>query len=157
MHICSQKESLVKMKGIKNRKSLFKRIPMAAELLIGECIYFVAGLLIILTVTGFFFRERMLSWTLGFSEGALIAVAIMLHMAVSVENSVSMLEEEALKHTRINYIIRIALVVVAFLLIVFFKLGDIGAALFGLMALKVSAYLQPFTHKIYQKFISEGR
>lgn len=157
MHICSQKESLVKMKGIKNRKSLFKRIPMAAELLIGECIYFVAGLLIILTVTGIFFRERMLSWTLGFSEGALIAVAIMLHMAISVENSVSMLEEEALKHTRINYIIRIALVVAAFLLIIFLKLGDIGAALFGLMALKVSAYLQPFTHKIYQKFISEGR
>lgn len=157
MHICLQKESLTKMKGIKNRKGLFKRIPMAAELLMGECMYFVTGMFIILMVTGFFFRERMLSWTLGFFEGVLIAVAIMIHMAISVEDSVSMLEEEALKHTRINYIIRMVLVVVVFLLIVFLKLGDIAAALFGLMALKVSAYLQPFTHKIYQKFISEGR
>ena len=157
MHICLQKESLTKMKGIKSRKGLFKRIPMAAELLIGECIYFAAGMLIILMVTGIFFRESMLSWMLGFFEGVLIAAAIMIHMAISVEDSVSMLEEEALKHTRINYIIRMVLVVVVFLLIVFLKLGDIAAALFGLMALKVSAYLQPFTHKIYQKFISEGR
>lgn len=157
MHICLQKESLAKMKGIKNRKGLFKRVPMTAELLIGECIYFAAGMLIILTVTGFFFRESMISWLLGFFEGVLVAVVIMIHMAVSVEDSVSMLEDEALKHTRINYIIRMAVVVIVFLLIIFLKLGDIAAALFGLMALKVSAYLQPFTHKIYQKFISEGR
>lgn len=157
MHICLQKESLAKMKGIKNRKGFFKRIPMAAELLIGECLYFGAGVLIILTVTGFFFRESMIPWLLGFLEGVLAAVAIMIHMAISVEDSVSMQENEAIKHTRIKYIVRIVFVVVVFLLIVFLKLGDIGAALFGLMALKVSAYLQPFTHKIYQKFIREGR
>lgn len=99
----------------------------------------------------------MIPWLLGFLEGVLAAVAIMIHMAISVEDSVSMQEDEALKHTRIKYIVRIVFVVVVFLLIVFLKLGDIGAALFGLMALKVSAYLQPFTHKIYQKFIREGR
>lgn len=157
MRICLQRELLMKMKGIKSRKGLFKRVPMAAELLMGECMYFAAGLLIILAVTGIFFRESMLSWVLGFSEGVLAAAAIMIHMAISVEDSVAMLEEEALKHTRINYIIRMVLVAVLFLLIAFLKLGDIAAALFGLMALKVSAYLQPFTHKIYQKFIREGR
>lgn len=147
----------MKMKGTKSRKNLFKRLPMAAELLMGECIYLIVGMAVILTVTGLFFKESMLSWALGFLEGVLIAVAIMIHMAVSVEDSVSMMEEEALKHTRINYIIRMAAVAAVFLLIVFLKLGDIAAALFGLMALKVSAYLQPFTHKIYEKFISEGR
>lgn len=157
MPICLQKESLKKMKGTKSRKNLFKRIPMAAELLMGECIYLAVGMIIILTVTGLFFRESMLSWVIGFFEGVLIAAAIMIHMAVSVEDSVAMLEEEALKHTRINYIIRMVAVAVVFLLIVFLKLGDIAAALFGLMALKVSAYLQPFTHKIYEKFISKGR
>ncbi len=157
MPICLQKESLMKMKGIRSRKNLFKRIPMAAELLLGECIYFIVGEIIILTVTGVFFKESMLSWGIGFLEGVLIAVAIMIHMAVSVEDSVAMLEDEALKHTRINYIIRMVVVVIVFLLIIFLKLGDIVAALFGLMALKVSAYIQPFTHKINEKFISKGR
>ena len=157
MPICLQKESLMKMKGIRSRKGLFKRIPMAAELLLGECIYFIVGEIIILTVTGIFFKESMLSWGIGFLEGVLIAAAIMIHMAVSVEDSVAMLEDEALKHTRINYIIRMVVVVIVFLLIIFLKLGDIVAALFGLMALKVSAYIQPFTHKIYEKFISKGR
>lgn len=157
MPICLQKESLMKMKGIRSRKGLFKRIPMAAELLLGECIYFIVGEIIILAVTGAFFKESMLPWGIGFLEGVLIAAAIMIHMAVSVEDSVAMLEDEALKHTRINYIIRMVVVVIVFLLIIFLKLGDIVAALFGLMALKVSAYIQPFTHKIYEKFISKGR
>jgi hypothetical protein len=130
---------------------------MAAELLLGECIYCIVGLVIILAVTCIFFKESTASWTAGFIEGVIMAAAIMIHIAVSVEDSVVMLEDEALKHTRINYIIRMAVALVVFLLIVFFKLGDIIAVLFGLMSLKVSAYIQPFTHKIYEKFISEGR
>ena len=48
-------------------------------------------------------RERLQGF-----EGVVIAAGIMIHMAVSVEDSVAMYEAEALNHTRKNYIIRMA-------------------------------------------------
>lgn len=145
------------MKGIKIRKGLFKRIPMATELLVGELIYLILGEILIITITLLCGREHVLQWVLGFFEGVVIAVGLMLHMAVSVEDSVSMYEDEALKHTKKNYIIRMIVLLAAFLIIGFFGIGDILAALLGLMALKVSAYIQPFTHKILNNNTSKGR
>ena len=124
---------------------------MVTELMLGQAIYFVAGELIIILFTQLLHRGNLLQPALGFFDGVAAAIAVMLHMAVSVEDSVSMYEDEALKHTRKNYIIRMLMLLVIFLLIGFFGTGDILAAVFGLMSLKVSAYIQPFTHKIITK------
>lgn len=123
---------------------------MVMDLMLGELIYLVIGEGAIIIV-GLASGTSVWQYGLGFLEGVIIAAAIMIHMAVSVEDSVTMYEEEALKYTRKNYIIRMIVLLAVFLVIIFFKLGDIIAALFGLMALKVSAYIQPFTHKFTQK------
>lgn len=123
---------------------------MVMDLMLGELIYLVIGEGAIIIV-GLASGISVWQYGLGFLEGVIIAAAIMIHMAVSVEDSVTMYEEEALKYTRKNYIIRMIVLLAVFLVIIFFKLGDIIAALFGLMALKVSAYIQPFTHKFTQK------
>lgn len=140
-----------------NRIGLLKRVPMAGELLLGELAYLLAGELIIAVAAMLLDTNVDVKIALGFFEGVLLASVLLIHMASTLEDSVSMYEDEALKHTRKSYIIRILLLLAVFALIFFLKLGDIAAALFGLMALKVSAYIQPFTHKALQKNINEGR
>lgn len=141
------------MKGKRNRRGIFERIPMTKSLLLGQGIYFAVVETIILVVTFLFFRSSLILWTLGFMEGAAIAALMTLHMAMSLDDAVTMLEDEALKHTRFTYAIRMIVLLAAFLLIGFLHLGDVVAALLGLMSLKVSAYLQSYTNK----FLSEGR
>lgn len=144
------------MKGTKDRKSLFARVPVTVELLAGELVYLVIGEAVIL-IAGIIWEYSIAGAALGFFEGVVIAAGIMIHIAVSVEDSVAMYEAEALNHTRKNYIIRMAALTVILLIIIFFDLGDIIGVLFGLMSLKVAAYIQPFTHKVTQKIKSKGR
>lgn len=145
------------MRGIRSRLGIFRRVPMTKDLLTGEILYFLLGEIIIIFLALNFKPDEIWQWTFGFFEGFLLAVFILLHMALALEDSVAMYEEEADKHTKKTYMFRMIILVVTFLLIVFLGLGNVGTALFGLMALKVAAYIQPFTHKFTQKSISEGR
>lgn len=142
----------MKTKETRIRRSLFHRVPMAEELLLGEIIYLVVGGMVIGVVS----NDRI-QWIIGFLLGVILAIGLMIHMALSVEDSISMYEADALKHTRKSYIFRMIVLIIVFLMIIFLKVGNIIAALLGLMALKVSAYIQPFTHKFIQKFKSKGR
>lgn len=140
------------MREMKNRTSLFKRVPMTMDLLLGEFIYLVpAGAIV------FIVAEDKPQAVLGFVLGGLLAAGMLIHMALSVEDSITMMEEEALKHTRKRYVIRIIVLVVVFLGMFFLKAGNLITALIALMSLKVAAYIQPFTHKFIQKFNREGR
>lgn len=122
------------------------------ELLLGILIYAIPGEIVVWLVT-----ERKLFSTIGFLAGVALAVFMTIHMAIIIEESVSRGEVGALKHVRIGYIIRIAVFVVVFLLLFFLGIGDVVTALFGLISLKVSAYLRPLTHKVTQKFTNKGR
>lgn len=136
---------------------MLKRVPVAGELLIGEALYLLLGELLIAAVVLVSGSGDLLKLALGFLEGVILAAVMLIHMTASVEDSVAMYEDEALKHTRKSYIIRMLILLAAFCLIFFLRLGDIIAALLGLMSLKVAAYIQPFTHKILQKNTSKGR
>lgn len=122
------------------------------ELIIGILIYAVPVEIIILLVT-----ERKLFCSVGFLAGIALAVFMTIHMAIIIEESMSRGEEGALKHVRIGYIIRIVIFLIVFLGLFFLGIGDVIAALFGLISLKVSAYLRPLTHKVTQKFTNKGR
>lgn len=124
---------------------------MLIELLLGIGIYGILGQLLILI-----FAKGKLYESVGFLAGLALAVVMIIHMAIAIENSVELEEEGALKYIRKTYIIRIVCLLVVFLLLFFLKLGDVVAALFGILSLKVSAYLQPFTHKVTQKFNKKG-
>lgn len=143
----------MKMRGIKNKLGIFTRVPMTKDLIVGEFFYFLLVEIIIILVSWSFNKAAMWSWILGFFEGFLLSVFLLLHMAYALEDSVVMFEEEAEKHTKKTYAFRMVVLIAGFLLIVFLKLGNIGAALLGLMSLKVAAYLQPITHKFIQKNI----
>ena len=140
------------MRRIKNKTSLFKRVPMTGDLLLGEFIYLIPVGIIVYIVA-----DDKPQAVLGFVVGGLLSVGMLIHMALSVEDSITMMEEEALKHTRKRYAIRMVILVVAFLAMFFLKTGNLITALVALMSLKVAAYIQPFTHKFIQKFNKEGR
>ena len=116
------------------------------ELLAGILVYSIPVEIIILFVT-----ERKLFSSVGFLAGVALAVFMTIHMAIIVEESVSRGEEGALKHVRFGYIIRIVVFLIVFLGLFFLGIGDVITALFGLISLKVSAYLRPLTHKVTQK------
>lgn len=125
---------------------------MMIELILGIVLYFLAGEVLVLL-----FAQRKLYETIGFVAGVLASLAMIVHMAYSIETSVSMGEEEALKHIRIAYIIRIIIALAVFGILFFFKLGDVVATLFGMLSMKVAAYIQPITHKVTQKYTDKGR
>lgn len=123
------------------------------ELLIGNVVYYIIGQIIIL-----FAAKERLYLSLGFLAGVIISMIMTIHMIISVEQALSYNENGAGKHMKKTAIIRMVGCGIILVLIGFTKIVDIIGTLIGIMALKVSAYLQPFTHKVLvRKSKGKGR
>lgn len=89
---------------------------------------------------------------LGLLLGAVMAIAAFIHMGVSLENSIDMMEEEpAKKNTVKTFITRavvIAAVMVAAIISGWFNMLFVIIGMFGL---KIGAYAQPLVDKIFSK------
>ncbi len=128
--------------------------PTMVELLIGIGFWAVIGLVLICVL--YFtsvpleklFDASIFQIVLGFIIGIGFSVGTIIHMTSSVEKAMDMGEDGALKHTRITYVVRMAALIVVFAIMLIFGIGNIFAMLFGLLSLKLSAYLQPITHKL---------
>jgi len=79
------------------------------------------------------------------------------HMHISIEDAIDFGEAGAQKHISKTYGFRTLVVIITLCILCYFNTGSIITAIIGIMGLKVAAYLQPFTHKILQKYISKGR
>ncbi len=128
--------------------------PTMVELLIGIGFWAVIGLVLIgvLYFTSVplesFFNDSIFQIVLGFIIGIGFSVGTIIHMTLSVEKAMDMGEDGALKHTRITYVVRMAALIVVFAIMLIFGIGNVFAMLFGFLSLKLSAYLQPITHKL---------
>lgn len=113
------------------------------ELIIGDIIYYISGQIFILI----FVSEKLYN-SIGYAYGVILSVLMAVHMSICIEQAMSFNERGADKHVKKTAVIR--LVVCGIALIVFAALAEkcIVGMLFGIMALKVSAYIQPFTHKV---------
>lgn len=126
-----------------------KRInPMLKFLVLGICLYAVIGAGIILL-----FTHRVLWHLSGFAIGILLALIMVINMNATIQESVYRGEQGSLKYTRIMYAVRVIIMVVTFVVMIIFKIGNPITALFGLFSLKFSAYLKLITIK----FKSKGR
>lgn len=121
------------------------------ELLIGILIYLIIGSILILI-----FISDKGSSLIGFTIGAAVSAGMVIHMSFEIEKSLYMGEEGALKHTRKTTCLRMVFVTAILFAVAWFGIGDVISSLVGVMALKVSAYIQPFTHKVLNKS-KEGR
>ena len=56
----------------------------------------------------------------------------------------------------IGYFVRLLVMVALFAVLYYFNIGDLIAALIGMFAMKISAYLQPSAVKFIQKLKKRG-
>ena len=106
-------------------------------LLIGDIVYYIIGEMVILL-----FMNNKLHISIGFLLGFLLSVFMTLSMSISVEKAI---------RYKISEIIRYFVVAEVLIIVGITEIGNIVASLFGLMALKFSAYICPFTDKIIKK------
>lgn len=115
-----------------------------SELIIG--IIFWA---LVITILGIFIAGNKLAFFLGMLIGTAVAVIMSISMFRSVDKSLDMDTNGAVGYTKRKAFLRILLMAAA-VLIAFYAsdyISIIGVVV-GIFSLKLSAYLQPLTHKL---------
>ena len=118
-------------------KELNEALP---EVLLVDLLYLVIGEIVILVC----FSDIL--YATGFLAGVLYSVFSSFQMSFKIRKVVYLL----------GYFIRLAVMFILFAALYIFNLGNLVCALIGMFAMKVSAYLQPFTHRLTAK-IKKGR
>lgn len=133
---------------------MLKRInDVLPELVLGIVIY---GLLV--QFIGIWFVEDKLRYSTGLWIGVTAAVGMAIHMAVVILDSMDLvIEKKVRRRTAIFSLLRYAVVVILFVIVAYFHLGNIFTMFIGVMGLKAAAYAQPFTHKFLTKVKKRGR
>ena len=137
-----------KSRMMKNRIKMDRTL---LELSVGSMLW---GILCQLTIV--WFVKDKAGYSLGLWLGVLLAVAAGTHMWWSLDRSLDFMQDTAVKMVTKHYMIRYLVIVVVMGLIMISDFANPLSAFLGLMGLKVSAYIQPFTHKICEKFYKEG-
>lgn len=116
-------------------------------LVFGICIYGV-----LLQILGMWLADDKLRYTTGLWIGIGCALFMAIHIAISIEDAVSIgTEEGAKKKTIASAMFRYVVVLLVLTVMCYFNLGTILPAFFGILGLKISAYLQPLFDRVRGK------
>ncbi len=124
---------------IKALKRLNEALP---GLLLGIAIY---GLIV--EFAGVWFVSDKLRYTSGLWIGIACAMGMGIHLAMVIEEAVRM-GDTGTKRLSFKSVLRYLVVVFVFFIMMYFHLGNLVSAFIGVLGLKVSAYVQPFMHKM---------
>lgn len=127
-------------------KKCLKTNEALQEMLIAMPFY---GLLCQVTIV--WFTEDKMAYSLGLWIGILAAACMAVHMAYGLDYALDFDGGTAQKLMTKHNLIRYGVVVVLFGLIMVSGFINPLSAFLGIMALKVSAYLQPLTHKLFRR------
>lgn len=104
---------------------------------------------ILIQAVCFFVVERQLYNAIGLWSGIAIACFMVIHMKRSIEDTLDVGEEDAHKYARNAYMIRTIVSLIVVGVVVISKIGNPITLVIGIFPLKISAYLQPYIHKIF--------
>ena len=122
------------------------------ELVLGIVIY---GMLV--EFAGVWFVADKLRYSTGLLIGISLAIGMAINIAVVIRDAVEIYGEDGAKNrVIIKSVLRYLIVVVVFFVMMKFNLGNLFTAFIGVLGLKVSAYLQPFTHKVILRLQGRG-
>lgn len=122
------------------------------ELILGIIVYGV-----IVELAGVWFVEDKIRYSTGLLIGIVLACGMAINIATVLWDAVDVGgESKARAKIVAKSIMRYAVVVVVFVIMMKFRLGNLYTAFIGVMGLKVAAYLQPFTHKAILKIQGRG-
>lgn len=115
----------------------------------------VAGIIIygiLIQFTGVWFVEDKLRYTTGLWFGVAVAVGLAINIATVILDSVTLGDgEHARRRIIAKSVLRYAIVVILFMILGYFQLGNLFTAFLGVLGLKISAYLQPILGKVLSK------
>lgn len=133
--------------------SMLKRLNDALPgLVLGILIY---GVLV--EFIGVWFVSDKLRYTTGLVIGITLACGMAINIAVVLQDAIDIYgESRAQARIIAKSILRYAVVVIVFFVMMKWNLGNLFAAFIGVLGLKVSAYLQPFAHKLISKLQGRG-
>ena len=108
---------------------------------------FIYGLLV--QLIGIWFVEDKLHYSVGLWLGIATAMGLAIHMATVIRDSMDLAAAKGAKvRTTVFSILRYVIVVILFIVVLYFDLGNVIVMFIGVMGLKAAAYLWPFTHKL---------
>lgn len=112
---------------------------------------------IIAELVGVWFVEDKLRYSTGLFIGISVAIGLAINIAVVIRDAVEIYGADGARNRLIiKSVLRYFVVVVVFFVMMKFNLGNLAAAFIGVLGLKVSAYLQPFAHKVILKLQGRG-
>ena len=104
---------------------------------------------ILLQLTGVWPVADKLRYSTGLWIGIGCALFMAIHMAMSIEDAVSIgTEDGAKKKTIASAMFRYVIVLLVLVAMCYFNLGMILPAFFGVLGLKISAYVQPLFYRL---------
>ena len=107
---------------------------------------------ILLQFTGMWLVDDKLRYSTGLWIGIGCALFMAIHMAISIEDAVSIgTEDGAKKKTIASAMFRYFVVLLVLVVMCYFNLGMILPAFFGVLGLKISAYVQPLFYRLRGK------
>ena len=116
------------------------------ELVLGIIVYGI-----VVELAGVWFVTDKLRYTTGLVIGIALAVGMAVNMAIVLRDGGEHAQAKIIAKSILRYVI----VVIVFFVMMKFNLGNLFTAFIGVLGLKISAYLQPFTHKFVLKL--QGR
>lgn len=99
---------------------------------------------LVIEVVGIFFSEDVFSYTLGLLFGAAVAVALIFHMAHTLDNALDMPEAQAVKYTRRQSFLRLAVMLCAMIAALMVQRFNFITVVLGMLGLKIGALIAPF-------------
>ena len=120
-----------------------KKNSILIELLVG-----IAFFGLVIQIICIFLLKDHLYHAIGLWSGILVACFMVIHMQRSIEDELDLGPEGAEKHARNAYAIRTVVTLVVIGIVIGFQLGNPITLAIGIFPLKLSAYLQPYTHKL---------
>ena len=95
--------------------------------------------------------KRILYCTIGLWLGIVISAVLAVHMKYSIEDAIDIGGYDARKKIRSDIMKRYLVVGVVIGILFYLNWGNPLTVLVGIFALKISAYLQPHMHKLFEK------
>ena len=123
-----------------------KRNQTLLELLAG-----IVGLALIVQIIHLIIEKNWIYNSVGLWAGAIVACFWAIHLSRSLEDSLDLGEAAAKKKAVQGYIFRMVISLITLGIVIYFRLGNLVDVIIGVFLLKFSAYIQPFTHKLFLK------
>ena len=124
---------------MKNRQTLL-------ELLVG-----IIVLAIVVWGIHLVFSANLLYNSIGLLSGAGIACFWAWHLNRSLEDFLELGEAAAKKKAVVGYVMRMLVSLIVLGVVIYYDWGNLFDVVVGIFLLKISAYIQPFTHRVFER------